>query len=761
LHIIPRLDISKNITAKIVVGMQQAFVLVFLLLIVLLGLLYSRSNIDGFIDVKQMQKDFTQRQLGQFGNIPVSLISSKQRGALGESANNMLRTPGVKANYPLSPAKDGLWAIIDKCESVTTMDCTAFDDPAFALNCGVCLDIGKNSQDVAASGGMVLLPEDKESARSARRSDFIPEYVPTLGFCPARKMVSTKEECLKLQRELLCQKNASYDLPGCSQCYADTTYSVVDPKTSPGVIAGYGTISVIGNGTLTIQQEGGDTSSKIVLSETTPYTFEVTATEGSRIKFTVLPPPNSTKIIPYIGGYIGGNTFSGEWTQDLRRIILIDEISGRKPRTHGMTTVNGNIVTKMASGFGFTSILLTAMIPFTFVDSMREEAAMCKNSPFVTTQAAAEFLQSDPCYKKGSAPGNYNLECLQGIWVSNGCNQSGKGYPNNAGNASQLMTNNDGSYRKINDISDYIYNMAVITSTGIDENGVKQKQKDWSDASVFCTGRMVTSPCDTPTKDSGPLSPECIVFLWNNEGSKKIWTGQTDPIGPTYYTSDSISLFKQGSTSRACQAGGTLSPINIDGTQKKDMINYWQGMGGIDNVKQLMANLHRAANAQAVADDQLAPYFKQCYGDISFASRPPTIPESQRPPPTPSTPSAPPPVNLPPPPANPTGYVMFGDDIVDKIPVNKILSSPNHNGIKGLKIYLAQDGQYIKTLGNSQDEPRPVSFKFPGSTSNITDLMSYTNRITNKDVERKLYNVKSTSNSKGIYQSSTGYSIIS
>jgi hypothetical protein len=80
---------------------------------------------------------------------------------------------------------------------------------------------------------------------------------------------------------------------------------------------------------------------------------------------------------------------------------------------------------------------------------------------------------------------------------------------------------------------------------------------------------------------------------------------------------------------------------------------------------------------------------------------------------------------------------------------------------KGIEDIFSTGWPIYKTLGNSQDEPRPVSFKFPGSTSNIIDLISYTNRITNQDVEQKIYNIKSTSNSKGIYQSSTGYSIIS
>ena len=149
--------------------------------------------------------------------------------------------------------------------------------------------------------------------------------------------------------------------------------------------------------------------------------------------------------------------------------------------------------------------------------------------------------------------------------------------------------------------------------------------KDWSAASVFCTGREVTSPCDTPQKGSGPLSAECIVHLWNNQSSKKTWQGRDDPIGPTYYSSSATSLFKEGKVERSCQATGTLSPVDPNGNKKRDIIRYWQRQGGVDKVKRVMADLHRAANAQVVADDQLSPYFKQCYGNIPFAPRPPAI----------------------------------------------------------------------------------------------------------------------------------------
>ena len=608
--------------------MREALLLVFLIIITILILIFANNTVDGFIDIEQMQKDFVDRQLSQWGDVGISLITAKKVGTLGDSADKMLQTPGEKGSYPLRTVKDGLWKVIDKCEAVKTMDCSAFDKPDFSKDCGVCLDIGVNSDRVPATGGLVLLADDKKVAREGAQSNFLPDYVATIGFCPAGKLVSTKEECLKLQRQLLCNKNSSYDQPGCSQCYSDTSYSIVDPKTSPGVISDHGEIFLLGEGQLVISEAGRRDKTGIHLNMSTPYKYTVRGAEGSRIKFRLTPPANSDEDNPTVAnmcGILSSETATGTFAADLRRIILVDEVTGRKPRSRGKSTINGTPVSRMAPGHGQDSAIIVAIIPFSFAETTTMESTLCKDAPFVTTQAAAEFLESDPCYKKGSGPGKFSLECLQTLWEDNSCTGTGTGYPADTVKAAALMTGEDGSFLSLNDIADFIYNKALITSTGIDQDGKKLKIQDWSAASVFCTGREITSPCDTEKKNSGPLSPECIIHLWNNQSSKKNWQGRDDPIGPTYYNSNSVSLFKEGPTLRSCQATGTLSPIDPDGKNKRDIIRYWQRQGGVNNVKRVMADLHRAANAQRVADDQLSPYFKQCYGDIQMAPRPPTV----------------------------------------------------------------------------------------------------------------------------------------
>lgn len=607
---------------------EDVALFLFLLVIVSLVFLFYTTHPRGKEGFEDIHAKFLERQNKQFNSIGLSLGIKKNSGVLGKTADNILNTFELPGSTPLNEKRDGLWASIDKCEAVKTMDCNAFDDPEFEKICGICLDIGKNSDNVNAAGGLVLLSDDKKLARESASSNYLPNYTPTVGFCPAGKMVSTKAECLKLQRQLLCRKNSSYDLEACSQCYSDTSYSIVDPKTSPGVVSGSGQIMVVGRGILSIQEQGFPGKAGIRLSETKPYKVNVKGKEATRIKFTLEARPisdNEDDELPYLAGVLNGDTNSGIFTSDIRRIVLVDEVTGRKPRSNGKTTVDEISVTKMAPGFEKDRAVIVVIIPFTFVETTMEESSKCKDAPFVTTQASAEFLESDPCYKKGSGPGKFSLECLQGIWEDNGCNGTGKGYPGSAGAAATLMTGNDGSFLPLNDIADFIYNKALITSTGVDENGKTQAMKDWSEASVFCTGREITSPCDTPDKNRGPLSPECIMHLWNNQSSKKTWQGNDDPVGPTYNPSNAISLFNSGKVQRSCQATGTLSPMDPTGKKNRSNIRFWQKQGGVNNVKRVMADLHRAANAQMAADDQLAPYFKQCYGDVPFAPRPPTV----------------------------------------------------------------------------------------------------------------------------------------
>jgi len=573
---------------------------------------------EGFTDT-EVHSDYVAIQEKNYNPIGLSLIASKTQGALGDSADNIMGTFGSSKKYPLNPKKTGLFAIIEKCETIKTNNPNAFDDPEFAKDCGLCMDIGTDSDNKPTSGGLVLLQDDKAYAKSQTKNNSIPNYKATVGSCPANRLVSTKAEAIRLKRKLDCEKAGSYDLAECSQCYSDQSYTIVDSDPAAGVIAGTGTLYVVGKGTLSYSESGYSSKSGISLSSS-PYPIKLEGPEATRVTMTITAP--SDGVAPSLAGYLSGKTAAGEFVLDLYRIVLTDMVTGRKPRTSDMITVNGNDVSTMDPGFGKDQMKLILPMPFTFVDSNTQQAGDCKDSPFVTKQASSEFLNSDPCYKKGSGPGKYNLECLQSLFLSNGCIEDGKAYPKDAATAAKLMTTKGGSFLTLNQIATMIYGNAVSSSTGIGPNGVKLEVTDWSNASEFCTGKTITSPCDTPAKTAGPLSTDCLSYLWNNGGGKKNAAGVVDQKEATYsLLSMATSMFATKDTgTRFCQATGTLSPIDANGKANQAAINYWKSKGGVEAVKAIMSNIHTMANKVGLNDTQRIEYLQQCYGVDKLAA---------------------------------------------------------------------------------------------------------------------------------------------
>ncbi len=557
-----------------------------------------------------------------------------------------------------------MFAIIDKCEARNTVDCSAFDDPKFTQDCGMCLEIGSNSQGAPQTGGLVLTSKDKTYAQSQKQGNFLPPYSPTVGMCPKGKMVATKAECLKLKAELDCQKSSAFDKPpGCAQCYNDGAYHVIDGSLESGLIQGYGVLMVVGSGTLSWSESGQSNTGSIELSTiakpipilggennpltltlaapivATPYsdskTYEVndhiifnngifTMQEGAGApgynpsrpgdKLWKLDKSYANYRVPeaaYLAGYLKpSNGTSGP--MDLYRLILTDSVTGRKPRISGQSKVDEIDVTNMVPGFGQKTMGLSARSPFTYIDELSEEASLCPNSPFITKSESASLLGSDPCYEKGSGPGKYNAECLQKIFQNNGCglnpttiNKSG--YPSTQAKANLLQFNNNGRPLELNKIADIIYSNAVMTSTGVDSNGNQLTLEELSMASLFCNGVAINSPCQA-LDANGKLSTDCIVYLWDNQGANKI-------PGATYnFSSLAKSLFPTGTTDRFCTRSGTLAPKDLNNKENPRALAYWKGLGSEAAVKAAMSQLHLDANSKLIKEDDRLGLIKQCYG---------------------------------------------------------------------------------------------------------------------------------------------------
>jgi len=339
---------------------QLPLIALLILIILLVVIFYFRK--EGFAnlitDPSEIHSNFVKTQHSNYNPLGISLIAADTQGVLGDNANALMQTAGSSTTYPLNPEKTGLFATIAKCEAIKTDDCSSFDDPSFAADCGVCLDIGKNSKGASTTGGLVVLPSDRVYPRANVKKGGIPDYQATVGSCPANRLVSSKAECVKMKRKIACQKSGSYDLQECSQCYSDQSYDIVDSKPSSGIIVGTGILYVVGTGSLSYTETGYSSKSGIALSSK-PYAINLQGPEGTRVSMTVAA--NNTKAT--LAGYLGGTTAAGEFTLDLYRVVLNDTMTGRKPRTSKTVMVSGNSVTTMNPGFGQTQMALFSLYP--------------------------------------------------------------------------------------------------------------------------------------------------------------------------------------------------------------------------------------------------------------------------------------------------------------------------------------------------------------------------------------------------------------
>ena len=641
-----------------------------------------KEGFDGEINTHAKLNDYNAKRYNRIGSAlgvvgKGGFLGSDTRGIMGNIETTMdargKTLERIDDPYPLSKGEASpLMKSIKMCEKVTTAKCSAFDDPNFSNTCGLCMDIGRNSMDNKAIGGLLLLPKEKALAKENQKGNFLPEYTPTAGSCPAGFFVATKDECLRLEKQLQCQKASTFDSPqGCSQCYGDSSYSIVDAKNDADLIRGSGSLYITGLGILEYSEIGQNNKGIVNLSKMSqPYIINLMGGEMTTInlylKKAIIPVPyseyttyniddliifdryiylmvegagvpgyapdrpgdklwnkqmaQSEYVAPppnYLAGYLSGDTSEeSSFTFDLFRLIQTDTLSGRKPRAVGSmkmknpSSTDDVEVTKMGPIYGKKEMKLVMKAPFTFVDPFSQEATTCAGSPFVTKPESARLLASDSCYKKGSGPGTYGMACLQAMFLNNGCTESGSGYPKDNITMATVMYDNNDKPRNLQDISDFVYSNAVTTSTGLDSNGKQLSIRKWSEASVFCTGVAITSPCDIGEKDTGPLSADCLEYLWDNGGENK-------KVGTTYSaTSLASSLFSAGKTDRFCTKAGTMSPRDMNGKDNVSVINYWQTKGGVEAVKSLMSNIHYDANSTLIPEESKKGKLLQCYGII-------------------------------------------------------------------------------------------------------------------------------------------------
>lgn len=541
--------------------------------------------------------------------------------------------PSVGAAVSLNGQKDMPYKIpsdtkglrtfnVQKCEKVISAKCSAFDDPEFAKNCGVCFKPGTDSQAQARIGGLLLDPDDKTAAelQSQALGERRVNYRPTVGTCPPGFFVIDKASCEALQKRLDCEQKKTFSNEGCSQCYTDGSFTIVDATVPRADLSLF--VSYIGNLTVTLTgsvKPIASASSTALGDNTIPIGV---IPEGSSIVITVESSGSSSggSSTAVLGGFIQAPTVSGNFQIDIAQLADADLESGSRPRMSGEMVVGGAGVVALRPGRGKTKMALRVQIPMTFVDVGEPEASSCTTGPFITKEASAKTLSSGSCFSTGNAPGSYSLECLQEKFIELGCTTDGTGYPRDATTAAALNKGPSGTSRKIGDIADLIYENSLKALTGVSSAGVKQTLPQWNDASMFCTGKQILNACDA-AQLTGTMTPECMGDLWGNKGLG-------NRLGGTY-TGTTRNASLTGRNDRYCTTSGLLSPYGPDGNPQDSAIKRAFNTGGtIQDIKDLYDRTHRRANDNSLKDSERADAIKDCYG-VSLtmpAAAPPAAP---------------------------------------------------------------------------------------------------------------------------------------
>lgn len=520
---------------------------------------------------------------------------------------------GSTANIQLNPVENGTKSI-QYCEKVKSLNCDAFNEKDFSEMCGICHEKGENSMSQPIIGGLFVSSDAKANAEAIakRTGSRTVKYSPTVGKCTPGRFSTNKEQCIRIQKEMECEKKQNFGQEGCSQCVQDEKFQYLSPdlmQNEPSlVLVGTGTLKATGNSVQPITKVLSNSPQRISLEG---------IKEGDTVSLEVSAPQGGT---PTMAGYLIGTTVGGDYRVDSIRLIQIDTVTGAKPRLIGNQDVGGDMYSLIRSGAGQSTMRLQMLNTFTFLSPSEFEAQQCGSAPFITKESSAKFLESSVCYAKGQTPGNYSLNCLQQTFLDAGCTEEGNDFPTDTNKARALMVDTKGGNLTIGAIANTIYQKAQVAYTGRDAAGTKLSIPDWDKVSRSCTGKQIVSPCDYDNQETGPLSKECLSYLWTNSGANTTNMGP----GPTYTGSQLIRSLNQQNQDRFCTPNGTMAPVDVNGKETAAAA-VAKAKGGVKAVKEFYNQISLKANDNTLNDTQRKEAVQQCYG-VEFSKGNPTIP---------------------------------------------------------------------------------------------------------------------------------------
>ena len=577
---------------------------------------------EGFFDLPAANKSFVEDSQVKFNELTNTInLTNPALPISPDSANAFKMALGGLAAQPTSETYDftsktdfnipnnspSTFQQAKKCQDAGNT-CAAFDDPNFATNCGMSFDINAIGADgKPAIGGLFISPDDrkKQMGQAANVTstggppyDPYKVYQPTLGKSKPGTFSLTKDQCVVVKEKVDCASKQTFNSPNCTQCYTTQNFSRVGPDT-PRIPS---TLFLFGSGAVTVSSSNKKISlgqSNLDGQKAVQVNIPADA-EGTSFTINVQPAGSS---LAFVAGFIQGQTPRGTFKLDLMSLTQSDLVTNAKPRINGSITVNGFRCLTLVPGNKQTIMNLSCLVPFSFLSMYDGDALTCDNGPIVTQAASATFLESDPCFGKANQPGNYKLECLQSRWIGLGGTPQGTGYPSNKAAADALQKDANGKPLNIDAIVDNLAPKMLSALSGKDASGKDLSIPDWNTVSMWGTGVPINTPCDAPGSDTGPLSKDCLSYLYMNQGA-------TSRTGPTYTLTPSqvASMKGQDTANTYCQPGTSIDPSTPAG------LKFGQSLGGINAVKKTYDQINRLANDNTQSNSARQTAVQQCYG---------------------------------------------------------------------------------------------------------------------------------------------------
>ena len=250
------------------------------------------------------------------------------------------------------------------------------------------------------------------------------------------------------------------------------------------------------------------------------------------------------------------------------------------------------------------TVTLNVTVPATLLDPpISDDLADCPVGPIVTTEVGAGLFGSHSCFK---ADGSFNPTqyCLQELFQSAGGSQQGALWPGSDAVVTQILAfvgnayNKDPSAVTLDDVVKWLNNAASIANYGRDSTGADPGFENYKFACNAMLGFVPLNPCQGPQATTGPHTPECLDYLYRTSGNPSLDGVAVDPTSLPY---------------ASCTPGGTIAPLNPDGSVNQGNVTLANQYGAIPNIRAFYQGVYNQSRDSSDFYKQAAA-LQQCTG---------------------------------------------------------------------------------------------------------------------------------------------------